>query len=93
MEILPEQVAHRGFEYGLTVDWIYRKIIQSVHEGILERPVHVLKPSSQSIPIRFSTGLVVYWKQQFERGNRIKIPRELWDDIDRILGVEGMRTD
>ena len=74
-ELAPIHVAHRGFEHGLTVEWIYLCIQRSIGEGVLEKPVHRLPPSKTAIPIHFTTSLVEYWKHQFTRGDRLKIPR------------------
>ena len=87
-ELAPIHVAHRGFERGLTVEWIYRSIQRSIAEGVLEKPVYRLPPSKTAIPINFTTSLVEYWKHQFIRGDRVKIHRNIWSDIDRILGVQ-----
>ncbi len=51
------------------------------------KPVHRLEPGGQAIAIQFCVGLIEYWKYQHQRGKRAEIPRELWDPIDELLGV------
>ena len=87
MQILPVQVAHRGFEHELTVSWIYGRIEQAIKKGVLSKPVHILPPGGLVIQVHFAIGLIEYWKQQFQRGIRAEASREFWDEIDRILGV------
>tara|TARA_B100001123_G_scaffold204650_1_gene232051 strand:- start:7798 stop:8007 length:210 start_codon:yes stop_codon:yes gene_type:complete len=68
-------LAFRGFEHVFTLDWVYGKLDAAIREGIQERLVHDI--GSGQLPIPF----------HFDRGPRIDIPRVLWDEIDRMLGV------
>ncbi|MDP6776963.1 MAG: hypothetical protein QGI83_09375, partial [Candidatus Latescibacteria bacterium] len=85
--LLPEHVAHRGFEHELTLSWIYERIEHAIGRGILDKPVHRLPPENQAIPIHFSMSLIETWKFQYNRGNRVSVPRKLWGEVDKILGL------
>ncbi len=87
MEILPVQVAYRGFEHELTVGWIYEHVEKAIRDGVLNKPVHILPPGGEAITIHFAIGLIEYWRQQFDHGIRVEIPREIWNKIDEMLGV------
>ena len=89
MEILPEQVAQRGFEYGLAVRWVYARLQQAIGDGVVPKPVHRMPPHNQAIAMRFARSVVEIWKIQYDRGKRIQIPRDLWPEIDALLGVVG----
>ncbi|MDA0748156.1 MAG: hypothetical protein O2954_16660 [bacterium] len=81
------QVAYRGFDHALTLDWIYQRINQAIQERVLDPPVHILVPGNLTIPIHFSLSTVETWKFHYERGNRVEVPRELWKEVDLLLGV------
>ena len=85
--VSPIQVAFRGFKHAFTLDWVYGQLDAAIREGILERPVHDIGSGQLPIPIHFGLSLVETWKFHFDRGHRIDIPRVLWDEIDRMLGV------
>lgn len=87
VELLPEQVAHRGFEHELTLNWIFERIEKAIGEGLLDKPVHRLPPENRTIPIHFSMSLIETWKFHYNRGSRLNVPRKLWGEVDRILGI------
>jgi|GEM_PF-2312444 hypothetical protein len=76
--VSPIQVAQRGFERALTLDWIHSQIESAIESGALGKPVHELNPGSLSIPVHFGLSLIETWRFQFDRGHRIEIPRALW---------------
>lgn len=92
MEALPIQIAYRGFDYGLTLEWVYERLDRSIKAGKVARPVHNVGPGGLGIPIHFSVSLIEYWKHQYDRHVKVDIPREIWAEIDGILGVDGQQV-
>ena len=90
-QLQPIQVAYRGFEHELTLNWIHEKLKAAIDEGVLDKPVHRLPPGNDTIAIHFSVSLIETWKFQFENGHRVDVPRAVWGEIDKLLGVNGTR--
>ena len=86
-EMSPMHVAHRGFEYGLSEDRIYRCIARELGNRITEKATHRLWPGEQVISAQFTRTLVECWKLQYSRGDRVVVPTELLSEIDGILEV------
>ena len=86
-QLEPIQVAHRGFDRELTVNWIHRRIKSAIDDGVLDRPVHTLPPKNETIPMNFSESLIETWRFQYDKGHRVEVPRQVWDEIDDLLGV------
>ena len=87
MEILPVQIAYRGFDHEFTLNWIYECIRRAIAQGTVSRPVHNIGTNGQGIPIHFAVSLIEYWKVQHDRHIRVEVPRDLWEGIDGILGA------
>ena len=83
----PIQVAYRGFEHALTLDWVHTQIQAAIREGVLDKPVHEIGSGQVPIPIHFGPSLIETWKFHFDRGHRIEVSRALWNEIDGLLGV------
>ena len=88
-KIFPVMVAYRGFQYGLPIDWIYDGIERSLRDGTVKGSHYIRWPGGQPIPVRFTKSLVERWKGQYDDGVKLDIPRELWSQIDKTLGVYG----
>ena len=89
MAVTPVQVAFRGFQYGLPVAWVYEGIERGLKEGIIRQPDYTLWPSGTPISVEYTREDVETWKQQYDGGVQVEIPREVWGEIDRALGVYG----
>ena len=87
-QLQPIQVAYRGFEHELTLSWIYERIRSAIDSRVLDKPLHVLPPRNETIAIHFSDSLIETWKLQFVKGHRVDVPREIWDEIDKLLGMD-----
>jgi len=87
MAIEPIQVAYRGLDHGLTLKWIYERLEEAIEAGRIGRPVHPVGRGGSGIPVHFDMGLVEYWKLQHSRHMQVSVPRDLWKEIDEVLGL------
>jgi hypothetical protein len=86
-QLQPIQVAYRGFEHELTISWIHERIKAAIDSRALDKPLHTLPPRNETIAIHFSDSLIETWKLQYDKGHRVDVPREIWDEIDELLGI------
>lgn len=85
--IYPTHIAVRGFQHNLPTNWIMDSIRRALQAGAARRLSFTVWPSGEPIVVTVTAEHLALWRRQYDAGDRLELPEDLLEDIDRILGV------